>query len=175
MRAVIGAAMVLLAIPAATRAGDAACLWNHFPADKSAAVLTHDIATLSATMAATFTTDEFVASFAACGVTANTEPAANAALHAYALELKSEKLLLAAGDLTPDRLDAAWVTLDAPAKSALAKHALDNTAETEASTAAINLFADRVGLKGQVPDTVGSPLATYLLVRAAVGAYEQQF
>ncbi len=175
MRALVGAAMVLLAIPAAARAGDAVCLWNHLPPAKSAQVLTRDMATLSASMASTFTSEEFVASFTACGVTAKTEPAANAALHAYALELKAERVLLAAGDISPDQLDAAWATLDATAKDALAKHALDSATEADAANAAVSQFADRVGLKGQIPDAVGAPLATYLLARAAVGAYEAQF
>ncbi len=156
------------------RAGDAQCLWEHFPEAKRIEVLSHDMGALSATMQATFTDDEYVASLRACGVAGNAAPAANAALNAYGLRLKAEKVLLASADLPPDRLDAAWNALGEDLRQGLIRHALDS-AQPDPTYEAVQQFADRAGLRGAVGKDIGVTLAAYLIGRAALAAYDPQF
>ncbi len=170
---VVAAFVAALAAGPAT-AGDARCLWEHFPQAHRAEVLNHELAGIGEAMAASFTPDEAAASFTACGVAERTRPEANAALNAYALRLKAEKELLANADLAPDRLDAAWNALGEDVRGPLVRHAEDASAPDTAFDA-VQLFADRLGLRGEVPGEVAVPLTAYLLTRAALTVYEQRF
>jgi len=111
MLATLLALATLAASPAA--AGDARCLWSHLPADRTANVLTYDLDAISEVFSAAFSTEEFAAVGKACGITARTGAVADQALHAYALQLKTEQILASDAHFSPSRLDAAWNGLDA--------------------------------------------------------------
>jgi hypothetical protein len=156
-------------------AGDARCLWSHLPADRTANVLTYDLDAVSEVFSAAFSTEEFAAVGKACGVTARTGAVADQALHAYALQLKTEQILASDAHLSPSRLDAAWNGLDATMRTRLSRAVIQETSDPDILDVARGVFLASLGFKGELPARQKLALNYYLICRGIRTIDESRF
>lgn len=173
MLATLLALATLAASPAA--AGDARCLWFHLPADRTANVLTYDLDAISEVFSAAFSTEEFAAVGKACGITARTGAVADQALHAYALQLKTEQILASDAHFSPSRLDAAWNGLDATMRTRLSKAVIQETSDPDVLDVARGAFLARLGPKGELPARQKLAINYYLICRGIRTIDESRF
>ena len=156
-------------------AGDARCLWSHLPADRTANVLTYDLDAVSEVFSAAFSTEEFAAVGKACGVTARTGAVADQALHAYALQLKTEQILASDAHLSSSQLDAAWNGLDAAMRTRVSRAVIQETSDPDILDVARGAFLARLGLKGEPPARQKLALNYYLICRGIRMIDESRF
>ncbi|MDB5429634.1 MAG: hypothetical protein JWP35_750 [Caulobacter sp.] len=154
------AALALAALPAAARAGDAACLWSHLPADKTS----EDIETYVRSAGETpyeFDESLLVIAFGACGVTTQDQvkPAA-AAFAAYEMRRGASEYLRRNHGVSENAIMAAWLGVSTADRSRFTADMLADAmpdGESDFIRPLIAGLTDRLGI-------TGNKLATHQLL-----------
>lgn len=169
-------ALALAALPAAARAGDAACLWSHLPADKTA----EDIETYVRSGGDTpyqFDESLLVTAFSACGVTTQDQikPAA-AAFAAYEMRRGSSEYLRRNHGVSENALMAAWLGVSTADRNRFTADMLAEglpDGEGDFMRPLIAGLTDRLGITGNKLAT--HQLLAYLTAMINEEANERQF
>ncbi len=170
------AALALIALPAAARAGDAACLWGHLPADKTA----EDVETYVRSAGETpyeFDESLLVTAFGACGVTTQDQikPAA-AAFAAYEMRRGSSEYLRRNHGISESRILAAWTGISQTDRNRFSADMLADgipDGEGDFMRALLAGLTDRLGVTGNKAAT--HQVMAYITAMINEEADEKQF